>query len=507
MRLRFIAVAVATMVVASGGRVASQPRPPVTLDVRSVAAPYGISTDRLAPVGAVVLTVNATSANADGGLRTLQVDFGVPVTARGTVSGVGLFAPVLGPDVNGTTITVNLPICVADPIENLSCTGTLTIRNVRVDLTGAILTNLRATVTADQDSGYIIRPGLEAPVVISTIGPGLADAGITTTPGAIANGVETRAAWELRVTEADIDVLGTRTIPLRIQFTGIPPGVSLTIDRIALEEDGARITTASASPATLTEDRFSTEIRFDPVSDRLPSPQAATTVAIFGVVSIDDAAAIPTGDITAQATLAPDDFGRRPDDRARFETDLRPVAGVTVVDVSSIGSLEIVDLPDTVSGLESRSFGVRLGAPTTVPLDGEIEISFTPAVALPRDDPGLRFSAGGRTAAFTVPEGGTMAEGLSQLMTGTVGGIITLTARAGRTTVTRSVEVRRTGSGFNIHVVGFSTAVEVAQAMFRFQGTNLGASPLRPTSKRCFSTGIRRGLQRNSEACSSTYSQ
>jgi hypothetical protein len=132
---------------------------------------------------------------------------------------------------------------------------------------------------------------------------------------------------------------------------------------------------------------------------------------------------------------------------------------------------------------------LTLANPFPVPLAGVVALSFQADVG--GDDLAVQFSSGGRTAAFTIPANSSTAAfsvpGLA-LQTGTVAGLITLTARlqASGTDITPSpppsaqirinavspilsaVEATRTATGFTITIQGYSTTREITQAIFHF---------------------------------------
>ena len=195
----------------------------------------------------------------------------------------------------------------------------------------------------------------------------------TPTRRAIDEGAVTRADWSLEVTEAVVGALSGRVQPLRVQFFGLSPGVSLTIDAVSLVEGGAARSTGFARPSTVDADGPSTLIGFDPDAGPLPSFEARSTIVIEGRVSIEPDARVPSTDVTVAATLAPDGTGSAPGLRLpRFATDLRPPAGVTIIDVFAVTGLEITGLPDVVAGVEARGFGVRVTAAPSTPLNGTV---------------------------------------------------------------------------------------------------------------------------------------
>jgi hypothetical protein len=142
---------------------------------------------------------------------------------------------------------------------------------------------------------------------------------------------------------------------------------------------------------------------------------------------------------------------------------------------------------------------VSLG--TIYPVDVMATLTLTFAPDSGPDDPSIRFSTGDRTAKVTIPAGSTLASTTVGLQTGTVAGLITITAQlqaAGQdvtptpapvfTTrinamapVPMTVTASRTSTGFNVTVIGFVTDREMTQAIFTFtaaQGSNLQTTSL-----------------------------
>jgi hypothetical protein len=132
---------------------------------------------------------------------------------------------------------------------------------------------------------------------------------------------------------------------------------------------------------------------------------------------------------------------------------------------------------------------LTLAGPFPVPIAGAVTLSFQADVG--GDDLAVQFSSGGRTAPFTIPaNSSTAAFSIPNLalQTGTVAGLITLTARlaASGTDITPSppptkqirinaasptlsaVQATRTATGFTITIQGFSTTREITQAIFHF---------------------------------------
>ncbi len=157
----------------------------------------------------------------------------------------------------------------------------------------------------------------------------------------------------------------------------------------------------------------------------------------------------------------------------------------------------------TFSGLPATSNPaiqptVTIGLGTTYPVDVVVSLTMTFAPDSGPDDPSVQFSTGGRTAQEIVPAGSTASLTGIGVQTGTVAGLITISAHltaAGQditgtpvpTTTIRvnatapvisSVTATRNSTGFTVTVVGFASSREMTQAVFQFTaaaGTTLTA--------------------------------
>ncbi len=141
------------------------------------------------------------------------------------------------------------------------------------------------------------------------------------------------------------------------------------------------------------------------------------------------------------------------------------------------------------------TLGIALSDKYPLEITGQATLTFTPDIGA--DDPAVQFTTGGRTASFLVPVGATQAP--FSLQTGTVAGTITVTTRilaaglditptpAPSTTiriakaapVITSIGLTRTGSGFDLVVVGYSTPRDMTSAtvgLTASPGTELSAS-------------------------------
>ena len=135
---------------------------------------------------------------------------------------------------------------------------------------------------------------------------------------------------------------------------------------------------------------------------------------------------------------------------------------------------------------------VTLG--NTFPLDVIVTLTLSFAPDSGADDPTIQFSTGGRTARITVPAGATTGSTDVGVQTGTVAGLITITAQmqangqdvtpspAPRTTtriaagapviVPGTLTAVRNATGFTITLTGYVTDREMTQANFQFTAAN-----------------------------------
>jgi hypothetical protein len=139
-------------------------------------------------------------------------------------------------------------------------------------------------------------------------------------------------------------------------------------------------------------------------------------------------------------------------------------------------------------------FQVALG--NTYPVDVSVSLTLTFAAASGPDDPSVQFSTGGRIAAVTVPAGQTVSATSLGVQTGTVAGVITITAQltAAQQNVTptpapsRTIQIAAappvitkmtaaaTSTGFTLTITGYSNTRDMSQGLFVFtaaSGANL----------------------------------
>ncbi len=162
-----------------------------------------------------------------------------------------------------------------------------------------------------------------------------------------------------------------------------------------------------------------------------------------------------------------------------------------VVTLPSLPGLTLGGPADDVGPLQQPPLDIALNSAYPAALSGRVTLSFAPAGGMP-DDPSVQFSAGGRSAAFTIPANGTHATfGNSPLalQTGSVAGVITVkveslqsgdsvlplpsgNARTIRVDpsppVITGVTVIRTSGGFNVQLTAASNTRDLTQATVSF---------------------------------------
>uniref|UniRef100_Q02BT6 Ig family protein n=1 Tax=Solibacter usitatus (strain Ellin6076) TaxID=234267 RepID=Q02BT6_SOLUE len=156
-------------------------------------------------------------------------------------------------------------------------------------------------------------------------------------------------------------------------------------------------------------------------------------------------------------------------------------------------------ISSTLPPLQQPQLTVSLGTP--YPVDVVVTLTLTFAPDSGADDPTIVFSTGGRTARITIPAGSTAGSSSVGVQTGTVAGLITITAQlqasgqdvtpapAPRSTiriaalapVPTGVTATRNSAGFTVTIAGYVTDREVTQAIFTFNaapGSNLQTTSL-----------------------------
>jgi hypothetical protein len=156
----------------------------------------------------------------------------------------------------------------------------------------------------------------------------------------------------------------------------------------------------------------------------------------------------------------------------------------------SLPPLTFGGVGDTGSPGTQPALQLTLGAGFPVDITGTLKLTFS-ADKGGGNNPEVKFSNGATSLPFRIPANSTSIPNL-QLQTGTVAGVITITVAlaVGSTDITPtpvpkklitvsaapptivSVVATRTATGFTVVVTGFSTTVDVSQAIFQFSGTS-----------------------------------
>jgi hypothetical protein len=175
---------------------------------------------------------------------------------------------------------------------------------------------------------------------------------------------------------------------------------------------------------------------------------------------------------------------------ATYTVNFAPPAPLLII--SGVGATGDADTQPTLE------VSIATGYPENI--TGTLTLSFKGALN-GEDNPEVQFSTGGRTLPFTIPGFSTAPIPGVQLQTGTVAGTITITAdmKAGGVDVTPSpgpsqqiqvsaapptilsATAATTATGFTVTVTGFSTTVDMSQAVFQFNaasGANLQTTSL-----------------------------
>ena len=155
--------------------------------------------------------------------------------------------------------------------------------------------------------------------------------------------------------------------------------------------------------------------------------------------------------------------------------------------------ITISGLPNTPAPAAQLGLGVSAGSTYPIAIQGTITLTFAPGSG--PDDPSVQFTTGGRTAAFTIPAGSSLAQfpgPTPSVQTGTVAGTITLTLTlnaagvditptpapaqfllvARTAPVITSATVTPTSGGFNLVLVGYSTTRDMISAAVTFTPTS-----------------------------------
>jgi hypothetical protein len=153
-------------------------------------------------------------------------------------------------------------------------------------------------------------------------------------------------------------------------------------------------------------------------------------------------------------------------------------------------NVTVAGISDTAGPLLQPRLQIALGGSYPLDVVVTLTLAFTPDSGA--DDPTIQFSSGGRTARITVPAGATAGAADVGVQTGSVAGLIAITAQlqAGGLDVTPSPAPRRTiriaalapvivpstltavrnTTGFTVTLTGYATDRELTQAVFAFAG-------------------------------------
>jgi hypothetical protein len=171
--------------------------------------------------------------------------------------------------------------------------------------------------------------------------------------------------------------------------------------------------------------------------------------------------------------------------------------------------LNVTGISATSAPLQQPVVQVSLG--NTYPVDVAVTLTLTFAADSGADDPTIQFSTGGRVAHITVPAGSTNGLSTAGVQTGSVAGLITITAnmQAASLDVTPSpaptrtiriaalapavttVTATRNSTGFTVTMIGYVTDREITQAIFTFTpaaGANLQTTTLTVPVSSIFTT-------------------
>ena len=171
---------------------------------------------------------------------------------------------------------------------------------------------------------------------------------------------------------------------------------------------------------------------------------------------------------------------------------------LTVV-LPAVPPLNFTGISATSGALQQPQLQVTLGNPYPVDVVATLTLTFAPDSG--PEDPAILFSTGGRTARITIPAGSTTGATSVGVQTGSVAGLITITAQllaagldvtptpapvrtiriAALAPVPTTVTATRTSTGFTLTIVGYVTDREITQVTYTFNaapGSNLQTTSL-----------------------------
>jgi len=164
-------------------------------------------------------------------------------------------------------------------------------------------------------------------------------------------------------------------------------------------------------------------------------------------------------------------------------------------------TFNIAGVSGTAGPMQQPRVQVSLGSPYPVDVVTTLTLTFAPDSGA--DDPSIQFSSGGRTARITIPAGATNGATDVGVQTGSVAGLITITAQlqaagqditpspaplrtiriaaAAPVIVTGTLTAVRNSTGFTVTLTGYATDRELTQGAFVFAaaaGSNLQTATL-----------------------------
>ena len=445
-------------------------------------------------------------------------------------------------DSTGAVFTKNFALTVAPPAA-LSLSGSLSDAKVGVPYAGQISAAGGAGPYSYAGSGLPDGLSLSASGSISGT-PGTAGQFSFTATATDSTGAKANGTFRITIVPADLSIV-TASLPDGV--VGVAYSASLTASggvppykwTVTGLPDGVTATAAGAISGTPTKagsftvivsvtDAAGTSIaparRPSPVTIA-PAPLAITTAsAPNGTVGTAYSASFAASGGTAPLTFSASGLPAGLSMSAAGAVSGTPTAAgpativVTVKDAAgastsksfpvTIGlpstpplNLTVAGVSDTASPLQQPRLQVTLGNSFPVDVVVTLTLSFAPDSGA--DDPAIQFSGGGRTASITVPAGATTGSTDIGVQTGSVAGLIAITAQMQATgqDVTPTPVPRRTirvaaaapvivpgtltavrnSTGFTVTLTGYVTDRELTQAVFVFtaaSGSNLQTTTL-----------------------------
>ena len=461
----------------------------------------------------------------------------------GTPTTAGTFTVCLVlADSTGKTITKSSPLTIAEvpPPSKLTLGGTLANGKVGVAYTGQIVAAGGTGPFTYSGSGLPDGLTLSNTGAIggtpTTAGQFTFSAGVTDSSGATASGT-----FSITIAAGDITIVTTSLPDGQI-------GVAYSVTLSASGGNGALTWTVSGLPDGLTATaagvvagipkaagKFSVTVSVQDSTVSTGERRTTLSLTILPAALVVNTATAPPGTVgsaysltiqvsggtapyTFSATGLPEGLtisgggviGGTPTapGTSTVVVTVKDAAGITTtktltitLGLPSTPPLTYAGVPDTANPLQQPRLTVSLGS--TFPVDVVVALTMTFKPDSGADDPAIQFSSGGRTAKITVPAGATTGATDIGVQTGTVAGLITITAQmqaAGQDVtpspapvrtiriapgapviVTGSVTAVRNATGFAVTLSGFVTDREITQAIFTFTpaaGSNLQTTTL-----------------------------